>query len=48
MGVNSKPQNPRERDFESGHPWWVYALIGIGIAGFFVSGLVFLVNFILK
>jgi hypothetical protein len=46
IGVQS--QQTHERDFEHGHPWWIYALIGIGIAAFFISSLVFLVNFILK
>ena len=46
LGVQS--QKTRERDFESGHPWWVYALLGVGIALCFIVTLVFIVNRILN
>jgi hypothetical protein len=46
IGVQS--QKTRERDFENGHVWWVYGLIGLGIGALFISSLVLLVNWILK
>jgi hypothetical protein len=46
FGVQS--QKTRERDFESGHPWWIYVLLGIGLAVLFVGSLLLLVEWVLS
>ncbi|MEY3182407.1 MAG: hypothetical protein RLZ35_392 [Pseudomonadota bacterium] len=46
FGVQS--QKARERDFEHGHPWWVYVGIGVLIALLFIGSLVWLVQIILR
>ena len=46
FGVQS--EKTRQRDFESGYPWWIYAFIGIAIVALFVTSLLLIVQLVLR
>lgn len=46
VGVQSS--RVQQRDFEHGRPWWVYALVWLGLVVLLVAGLAFLTEWIIQ